>query len=224
MVVGKRTPSASSISGTNSTPDANDNASLYNEFMSNVIHINPKKSPGRAGRKFPQLGDAKTTRALNRIRERGARARDRVESGKMPPPSLTPAEEDFCQLIAAGYSIREAGRQSGIAELLGTEHVTPMTQRAAIAMRINELLEEKRNTMVDEGERLRRFIAARLEDEAESAAEGSTRMKALEQLGKLPHVKAFEEQVNVTVSDKSSPEAIKEEIKRKLIALQGGKS
>ena len=190
--------------------------------MSNVIDLSKAKRgiAGRNGRPHKDLADKKTMTALDRIRERGARVRDKVEAGKKSMDALTPTEEDFCRLIAAGYSIRSAGRESGLAEQLGTEDMGNATKRAAIAMRINDLMEDKRNTLVNEGERLRIFIAARLEKEAEDAAEGSTRMKALEQLGKMPHVRAYEEQVNMTSASTSSPDEIKQMIMDKLKKLQ----
>ena len=190
--------------------------------MSNVIDLSKikRKTAGRPGRAHKELADKKTMTALDRIRERGARVRDRVESGKKQVDALTPTEEDFCRLVAAGYSIRSAGRDSGLAEQLGTEDMRNATQRAAIAMRINDLMEDKRNTLVNEGERLRIFIAARLEVEAEDAGEGSTRLKALEQLGKMPHVRAYEDQVNMTSASTLSPDEIKKMIIDKLKKLQ----
>lgn len=191
--------------------------------MSNVVDLSKVKQKlrGRVGRQHPDLADKKTMTALDRIRKRGAQVRDKVESGKRVVESLTPTEEDFCRLIAAGYSIRSAGRESGLAEQLGTENMWETTQRAAIAMRINDLMEDKRNTLVNEGERLRIFIATRLEKEAEEAQEGSTRMKALEQLGKMPHVRAYEEQVNMTSPGSMNPDEIKQMIVDKLKKLQG---
>lgn len=196
------------------------------EEKSNVIKLRIKGkvpgSHGRAGRANPELGDRKTADALSRIRKRAME----IDRSKYAEPdqalNLTPEEEDFCRYATSGYSLAAAWRMAyGEDKNPDAEHRgAQMTKRPQIALRINELLEERRGSAIDEAELTRRFIAARLMEEAETAREGATRIKALELLGKQPHVAAFEDrQRTLGINEKSSAHEIETALTQRLKAL-----
>lgn len=172
---------------------------------------------GRPARLAPELADGKNFRTLNQIRVAGAKALSDAEENNKPLPELTPQEEDFCQYVAAGFSFKTAAQKAQ-----GEQTIQPtktFLSKPRIAARINQLLEEQKNTAINDAERIRRFIQTRLEEEATEAKEGATRMKALEMLGKIPTVRAFEENVSVAVSERSNPEDIKKLLEEKLRAF-----
>lgn len=191
----------------------------------NVIQLRIKRSKksvpgqkGRPGRIAPELGDAKTKDAINRIRLFGQQSIANL--GDEPMPELPPQEEDFCQFVSNGYSLAEAWRRAfdGEDHPAADSRGKALSRRPRIAMRINMLFEERRNDIIDEGQRLRVMIAARLEHEVLTAKEGASRLKAMEMLGKMPHVAAFEERTR-TVSETSSSGEIEKALLEKLRSL-----
>lgn len=179
-------------------------------------------SRGRAGRENPDLGDRKTEDALLRIR-RDAQAIDRSKYAEPEKPIelSDPREEDFCIYATGGYSLAASWRKA-----FGADDLDPKAEAKArklssaprIMLRINELLDERRAHLVNDAERIRSYIASRLEHEAEHAKEGATRLKALELLGKQPHVGAFEDRQRV-IDEKSSAESIRDELTKRLQRL-----
>lgn len=187
--------------------------------MSNVVTIGPVGRPSRAA---PELGDARTQRALERIRAIGARAEAKAAQKGAETPTLTPVEEDFCQLAVSGYSLEAAAEASGLKATPGWgRYAHEYAKKAHIAARINALMEDRRDSLINEGERLRAFIKARLEEEASNAREGATRIRALEMLGKMADVGAFAERVKMDVTDASDPEDIKRLLQEKLKRMTG---
>lgn len=178
-------------------------------------------SPGRAGRENPDLADNKTADALVRIQNR-AKEIDRTKYAA-PEESVElkdPRDEAFCVYATSGYSLAAAWRiaYDERDNPKGEYYARHLSAQPRIVLRINELLEARKASMVDEAERLRALISSRLELEATTAAEGSTRLKALELLGKQPHVAAFEDR-HRAVTDKSSADDIRKELARSLERL-----
>ncbi len=185
----------------------------------NVVELKPKV--GRAGRENPGLADRKTEDALNGIRKQAA-GLDRNAYAKPDEPIKlsNPMEEDFCVFATSGYSLAESYRRAyerpdaPRADLLAYQ----LAHQPRIMLRIQELLDARRNAMVSDAERIRAFIAQRLEMEAVEAKEGSTRLKALELLGKQPHVGAFEDRQKI-IEEGASSDVIKEELVKRLAKL-----
>lgn len=196
-----------------------------NEKRTNVIELRLRGGKpgarGRAGRAYPGLADRKTEDALHRIRQNAASI-DRTQYAKPEEEvKLTdPAEEDFCVLATSGLSLAEAWRRAfdDPTNPRSDYLASSLTRQPRIMLRINELLDMRRSNLVNDAERIRQLIATRLEIEATTAAEGSTRLKALELLGKQPHVAAFEDRARV-VNEKSTPEEIRDALTKKLAAL-----
>jgi hypothetical protein len=199
------------------------------EVSDNIVRFQlpPKPgSTGRAGRKHPHLADRSTENALKKVRQRA----EKLNTGSKPADEsgtteLETQDEDFCQYIVAGFSIAGAYRQAYQPEdphnpRIAVRAYEKVRKNISIIQRINCLLIEKRNTLVDEAERIRFLIRHRLEHEATTAHDGGTRLKALELLGKIPEVAAFEERrVNVSIDENSSPEKIKAELEQRLKRL-----
>lgn len=194
----------------------------------NVIELRilgkKKGSPGRAGRENPGLADRKTEDALNRIRKEASGIdRSRYAEPSEPIALEDQREEDFCIYATTGWSLAESWRkafhQDG--EPRAEYHAKNLAKVPRIMLRINELLDQRRADLVNEAERLRSFISSRLELEATTAREGSTRLKAIELLGKQPHVGAFEDRQRV-LDEKSDSAAIREELTKRLAKLGGG--
>jgi len=190
----------------------------------NVIELRIKGkvpgSPGRAGREFPDMGDRKTEDALIRIRKQ-ADDIDRSKYAKEAEPVVLhdPMEEDFCQYATSGYSLAAAWRKAYGREkdARGEYYAKKLSQLPRIVLRISEILEDRKAGLINDAERIRALISTRLEMEATTAPEGSVRLKALELLGKQPHVGAFEDRAKfVGVHDKSTSEEISAELARRL--------
>lgn len=178
-------------------------------------------SRGRAGRENPGLADRKTEDALTRIRMKAQELdRSKYAAADEPIKLADPREEDFCVFGTTGWSLAEAYRKAF--DLEGDPkaeyHARNLISAPRIMLRINELLDERRANLTNEAERLRSFISSRLEHEAENAREGSTRLKALELLGKQPHVGAFEDRKRV-IDEKSTAESIRDELTKRLQRL-----
>lgn len=178
-------------------------------------------SPGRAGREHPGLADRKTEDALTRIQNQ-AKELDRARYADPGEPIALkdPREEDFCVYATSGWSLAESWRRAfgKEGEPRAEYHAKTLSRVPRIMLRINELLDARRGDLVHEAERIRSFIASRLEHEAEHAREGSTRLKAIELLGKQPHVGAFEDRKRV-LDEKSTPDQLREELTRRLAKL-----
>lgn len=197
------------------------------EDRTNVIEMRilGKKpgSRGRAGREFPELGDNKTADALTRIRVQASDMdRSKYAEPDEPITLSDPREEDFCQYATSGYSLaaawRKAFSEDGAAR--AEYRAKKLSQIPRIVLRISEILDDRRASLVNDAERIRALIADRLEHEATTAAEGSVRLKALELLGKQPHVAAFEDRQR-RVSEKSTSDEIRQELTSRLRRLGG---
>lgn len=178
-------------------------------------------SPGRAGREHPGMADRKTEDALSRIRRQAAEINRAKYAKPDEPIVLSDArEEDFCVFATTGWSLAESWRKAfhQEAEPRAEHHAKRLANVPRVMLRINELLDQRRANLVNEAERVRSFIASRLELEAETAREGATRLKALELLGKQPHVGAFEDRQRV-LDERASAEAIREELTQRLTRL-----
>lgn len=191
----------------------------------NVIELRIKGkvpgSSGRAGREYPELADRKTQDALDRIARNAATIdRSRYAEADKPVELEDKREEAFCIYATSGYSLAAAWRLAF--EMPGATEAEYrarlLGQAPRIILRINELLEARRAAMVDDAERIRALISSRLELEATTAAEGSTRLKALELLGKQSHVAAFEERTR-QVTDESSASEVREALASRLARL-----
>lgn len=190
----------------------------------NVIELRIQgKSPGsrgRAGREHPELGDRKTQDALERISSTAAGLdRSKYAEPEAPIELKDRREEAFCIYATSGYSLA-AGWRLAFDEPQAKEaeyKARVLIKSPRIMLRINELLEARKASMVDDAERIRALISSRLELEATTAAEGSTRLKALELLGKQPHVAAFEDRKRMITEDSSADDirkALRERLER----------
>lgn len=182
-------------------------------------------SRGRAGREHPELGDRKTEDALTRIRKQAQQLDRNAYAAPDEEIKLSnPMEEDFCIFATSGYSLAESYRKAF--DRPDDKKATAAAQQLArvprIMLRIQEILDQRRSNLVSEAERIRALISERLELEATTAKEGSTRLKALELLGKQPHVGAFEDRQRV-IDEKSSTDDIRDELTKRLAKLGGGK-
>lgn len=196
-----------------------------NDDETNVIKLRilGKKpgSIGRAGRVAPHLGDNKTADALNNIRKIAAsidRSRHEDEDGKL---LLKPREEDFCQYAVGGYSLAAAWRLAYDAEgdPKAEHRGWQFARRSHIALRINELLEERKNTQLDEAERIRSRIDTELERIIDTGTPAE-KMRAIELLGKRPHVSAFEDRQRVlSINENSKSEDVEKVLVEKLSKL-----
>lgn len=176
---------------------------------------------GRAGREFPDLADRKTEDAIAAMRKR-AETIDRTKYAQ-PGEKIKlndPREEDFCTFVTGGYSMAAAYRMAFNEEPIEKSYsrAVELAHTPRITLRITEILDERKAHLIDDAERVRQFISSRLEEEAMNAREGATRLKALELLGKQPHVGAFEDRTRA-ISEKSSVEDIREELTKRLERL-----
>ena len=96
-----------------------------------------------------------------------------------------------------------------------TSRARTLSMRPNVAVNLVELVDANRLWEGHTGKRMRLFIARQLEEIAASSANDATRVAALRELGKLSHVRAYEEETKGE-EEEQTPAEIMAEIEARL--------
>jgi hypothetical protein len=115
-----------------------------------------------------------------------------------PELSLTDQQEKFASLVAMGNTLIESFKQSYAWEGYKKGNIYnkaySLIKHPKIAARVDQILREREGANVHEGARLRAFVIERLQRESLNEKNpGSSRVRALELLGRMDMVRLFEE-------------------------------
>lgn len=117
--------------------------------------------------------------------------------GLAGPNKLTIKQERFCQEVASGKTLTESYRIAYEASNMQTDTIQSLASRLMaddrIRMRVNELVMAKRARESHDAARIRAHVIERLQIESiDPESSASARIRALELLGRLGGVAAFE--------------------------------
>lgn len=189
------------------------------EKKSNVVRFMERKN-----KVLGNIGNLRTRRSIaKRMEDMKAVDVSHLTRDSKGHVLVSEEEEAFVQYISTGFSRQKAyilafGEDPNLPHQIARHKSQTVLGKTRVSERLREVLAEQAQYALAEGERLKSFIRARLEDEAENAMESGARLRALELLGKLPDVQIFSDKVQHTVVNGSSA-AIEEEIRKKLARL-----
>lgn len=156
---------------------------------------------------------------------------DAKEDAKPKPKAkarrLTAKQERFISEVIKGATASDAYRAAYAASGMKPSAVWSESSRLMghplVASRLQAHRASIQRSSVSSALSRRRWIVERLEAEAKDMQEGtsSSRVRALELLGKTQEIKLFADVVETSTSD-ATPEQVKAELEAKLMALLGG--
>lgn len=191
-------------------------------------------SSPREGRKFKIVSDKEIKRPKYRqshVIHLAEKARKIAEASRPDDKAekLTPEEQTFADAVVEGYSLGQAWNMAWspdepMAATQAYNRGSSIMRRAHVAGAIASAFAEKESreggVVNARAPRLRTFIAQQLELIATTSTNDQARISALDKLGKLHDVKAFEEHQSVTITDTHSAEDIKAELTKRLAAIK----
>lgn len=173
---------------------------------------------GAGGKKAGSASEAEMY--MNKMRERASLS---TQESKDAP--MTVEETLFVQAMADGCSLSEAYKRAFPLDECDKKEAydkgRTISLRSNVASSIVELVDANRMWEQHAGKRLRLFIARQLEDISATSPNDAARISALEKLGKLDHVRAFEERKQA--EDAVDPAQIMAEIKKRITQMGGNK-
>lgn len=171
---------------------------------------------------FRRRGEGGTKQGSSTEQERylkKLRQRAELSSQEAKDKPMTLEETMFVQAMAEGCSLSQAYRRAypldEVDKSTAYDRGRTISLRVNVASAIVDLVDTNRMWEEHTGKRLRLFIARQLEDIAASSPNDAARISALEKLGKLDHVRAFEER-KATQETPVDPKQIIQEIEKRL--------
>ena len=144
-------------------------------------------------------------------------------------PTLTSKQELFCQEYVKGNSASDAYRKiynvkQGTKDSTVHRSAHELLNNPKISSRVHSLTAKKEQNSLTTAHSLSRYIVERLVEETKGD-NPSSRLKALELLGKHREIDIFnpESKVNVTVNNNKTTAELENEIKEKLKLVIGNK-
>jgi hypothetical protein len=139
---------------------------------------------------------------------------------------LTAKQEVFCQEVAKGSSLSAAYRVAYNSEnmkpAIVNSEACKLMARPIIAARVNMLIEEKQAKSSHDSIRIKQHVIERLWIESQDTKNpATTRVRALELLGKMTTVSLFTDRVMTETVEARSPEDIEQQIRDKLAKMTG---
>lgn len=139
---------------------------------------------------------------------------------------LTVKQELFCQEVAKGSNLSAAYRVAYNSENMKPNIINneacKLMARQDIADRVNRLIEEKQAKSSHDSARIKQHVIERLWIESQDTKNpATTRVRALELLGKMTTVSLFTDRVMTETVEARSPEDIEQQIRDKLARLTG---
>ena len=139
---------------------------------------------------------------------------------------LTAKQELFCQEVAKGNNLSAAYRIAYNAENMKPNIINneacKLMARQDITARVNMLIEEKQAKSSHDSIRIKQHVIERLWIESQDTKNpATTRVRALELLGKMTTVSLFTDRVMTETVDARSPEDIEQQIRDKLAKMTG---
>ncbi|WP_075216282.1 hypothetical protein [Mongoliimonas terrestris] len=164
-----------------------------------------------------------------RARKAPYNASNPAAAGEPLTDALTPRDEHFAHLVGwHGLSLAEAFRQSRDVSNWADKSVYEKASHLAavpyVRARIQQHEQAKKARTHRDGDFVKTFVIDKLMNEAVTAEKASERLRALELLGKLGHVRAFEE-ITVTKTENiesMSSKEIMQEIETRLKTFAEG--
>ena len=139
---------------------------------------------------------------------------------------LTGKQEAFAKLVARGAILSDAYRECYSADNMKSStlwsEACRLAQNPKVSTRIKELQEEIEQSNRTREHRLREHVLKRLQEEADGADNASSRIRALELLGKSLTVSMFTDRVEQAETSERSASEIEKELEAKLSRLLGG--
>jgi phage terminase small subunit len=139
---------------------------------------------------------------------------------------LTAKQELFCQEVAKGNNLSAAYRIAYNAENMKPNIINneacKLMARQDIAARVNRLIEERQAKSSHDSIRIKQHVIERLWIESQDTKNpATTRVRALELLGKMTTVSLFTDRVMTETVEARSPEDIEQQIRDKLAKMTG---
>lgn len=146
----------------------------------------------------------------------------KVVAGQSVKEGLTAKQEAFAQAVARGSTLAEAYRSAYDAENMKDSTVwseaSTMMSRPKVAERVEAIQKAKEERTLLDHARLKRLVLERLHDEAMNAPSDSSRIRALELLGKS--IAMFTDRVEQDDQSRTSAD-IEQELADRLRELTG---
>ena len=139
---------------------------------------------------------------------------------------LTAKQEAFAQLVAKGSMLVEAYREAGYmpngSDKTQWEAASRLMANSKVLARVKQLQADIEDDRRTREHRLREHVLKRLQEEADGADNASSRIRALELLGKSLTVSMFTDRVEQAETSERSASEIEKELEAKLSRLLGG--
>ena len=139
---------------------------------------------------------------------------------------LTAKQEGFAQKVSRGAVLSDAYRECYSADTMKDSTVwteaCKLAQHPKVSKRIKELQAQIEQSNRTREHRLREHVLKRLQEEADGADNASSRIRALELLGKSLTVSMFTDRVEQAETSERSASEIEKELEAKLSRLLGG--
>ena len=138
---------------------------------------------------------------------------------------LTAKQEGFAQKVAKGAVLSDAYRECYSADTMKDSTIwteaCKLAQNPKVSKRIKELQEEIEQSNRTREHRLREHVLKRLQEEADGADNASSRIRALELLGKSLSVSMFTDRIEQADETQRTASEIEKELEAKLSRLLG---
>ena len=139
--------------------------------------------------------------------------------------SLTGKQEAFAKLVAGGAVLSDAYRECYSADTMKDSTVWSeacrLAQNPKVSARIKDIQADMEQSHRTREHRLREHVLKRLQEEADGADNASSRIRALELLGKSLTVSLFTDRIEQAETSERSSAEIEKDLKARLARLIG---